>query len=145
VPSASECVGRRRHCRCDRRTHSDTERTCRTGRSGRLNSHRLTRHRQHCLVVSGAQCEFGIMLMAMLIELFEYIVEYSIRSRIIARSPLPTGERNIVLNVPACMSVRKHNSGTTRITTNLCACNRLSWLGPSPAAFRYVLYFWFCG
>ena len=28
VRSASECVGRRRHCRCDRRTHSDTERTC---------------------------------------------------------------------------------------------------------------------
>ena len=26
--SASECVGRRRHCRCDRRTHSDAERTC---------------------------------------------------------------------------------------------------------------------
>jgi len=30
VRSASECVGRRRHCRCDRRTHSDAERTCRT-------------------------------------------------------------------------------------------------------------------
>ena len=29
VRSASECVGRRRHCRCDRRTHSDAERTCR--------------------------------------------------------------------------------------------------------------------
>ena len=27
--SASECVGLLRHCRCDRRTHSDTERTCR--------------------------------------------------------------------------------------------------------------------
>ena len=29
VRSASECVGRRRHCRCNRRTHSDAERTCR--------------------------------------------------------------------------------------------------------------------
>ena len=27
--SVSECVGRHRHCRCDRRTHSDAERTCR--------------------------------------------------------------------------------------------------------------------
>jgi len=27
VCSASECVGRRRHCRCYRRTHSDAERT----------------------------------------------------------------------------------------------------------------------
>ena len=26
--SASECVGRRRHCRCDRWTHSDAECTC---------------------------------------------------------------------------------------------------------------------
>ena len=32
------------------------------GRSGRLNSHRLTRHRQHCLVVSSGRCEFGIIL-----------------------------------------------------------------------------------
>ena len=30
VRAASECVGRRRHCRCDRRTHSDAERTSRT-------------------------------------------------------------------------------------------------------------------
>ena len=30
VRSASECVGRRRHCLCDRRTHSDAERTCQT-------------------------------------------------------------------------------------------------------------------
>ena len=28
--------------------------------SGRLNSHRLTRGRQHCLVVSGGQCELDI-------------------------------------------------------------------------------------
>ena len=28
-------------------------------RSGRLNSHRLTRHRQHCFAVSGGQCELG--------------------------------------------------------------------------------------
>ena len=28
VRSASECVGRRRYCRCDRRTHSEAERTC---------------------------------------------------------------------------------------------------------------------
>ena len=31
------------------------------GRSGRLSSHRLTRHRQHCLVVSGGRCELGIL------------------------------------------------------------------------------------
>ena len=28
--------------------------------SGRLNSHRRTRHRQHCLVMSGGRCELGI-------------------------------------------------------------------------------------
>jgi len=28
-------------------------------RSDRLNSHRLTRHRQHCFAVSGGQCELG--------------------------------------------------------------------------------------
>ena len=56
VRSASECVGRRRHCRCDRRTHSGR----RTHLSGRLNSHRLTRHRQDRLVVSGGRCESGI-------------------------------------------------------------------------------------
>jgi len=60
VRSASECVGRRRHCQCDRWTHSDAERA--VERSGRLNSHRLTRHRQHCLVASGGRCELGLNL-----------------------------------------------------------------------------------
>jgi len=59
VRFVSECVGRRRHCRCDRRTHSDAERTCRAVGPTRY-SHRLTRHRQHCLVVSGGRCELGI-------------------------------------------------------------------------------------
>ena len=32
------------------------------GRAGRLSSHRPTRHRQHCLVVSGRRCELDIIL-----------------------------------------------------------------------------------
>ena len=59
VRFVSECVGRRRHCRCDRRTHSDAERACRAVGPTRY-SHRLTRHKQHCLVVSGGRCELGI-------------------------------------------------------------------------------------
>ena len=58
VCSASECVGRHRYCRCDRRTHSEAKHICRT--SGRLNSHLLIRHRQHCLVVSCGRSELRI-------------------------------------------------------------------------------------
>jgi len=66
VHSASECVWRRRHCRCDRRTHSDANAL--VGRSGRLNSHRLTRHRQDRLVglvVSCGRCELGNSMRAL--------------------------------------------------------------------------------
>jgi len=34
------------------------------GRSGRLNSHRLTRYRQDRLVVSGGRCELGITIVS---------------------------------------------------------------------------------
>ena len=52
VRSASECVGRRRHCRCDRRTHSDAERTCRAVRPTQFTPPDTTR--------TGPSCELGI-------------------------------------------------------------------------------------
>ena len=38
-----------------RLSNSDAERTCPA-----VNSHRLTQHKQHCLVVSGGRCELGV-------------------------------------------------------------------------------------
>ena len=67
--SAAECVGRRMHCWCDRRTHSESPtQNALVGRSSRLNLHRLTRHRQDRLVVSGGRCELGITRIALWVE-----------------------------------------------------------------------------
>ena len=55
--SVSECVGRRSATAGRTPTQNAL-----VGRSGRLNSHRLTRHIQDCLVVSGRRCELGIKI-----------------------------------------------------------------------------------
>ena len=57
VCSASECVGRHRHCRCDRRTHSDAEHICRAVGPTQFTPPDTT---QHCLVVSGGRSELRI-------------------------------------------------------------------------------------
>ena len=54
VRSASECVN------CQATAGRTPTQNALVGRSGRLNLHHLTRHRQHCLVVSGGRCELGI-------------------------------------------------------------------------------------
>ena len=56
--SASECVGRRMHCRCDRRTHSDAERTCRAIRPTQFTPPDTTQTAVSCRVWRG--CELGI-------------------------------------------------------------------------------------
>ena len=44
-----------------------------------------------------------------------------------------------------CLSVRSHNSKTSWITPNFCACCLWPWLDPTLAAFWYVMCFRFCG
>ena len=62
VSSASECVGGGGASTTGATAGRTATQNAPVRRSDRLNSHHLTRHREHCLVVSGGRCELGIKL-----------------------------------------------------------------------------------
>jgi len=66
VRSASGCVGRRRHCRCDRRTHSGAERTCRAVGPTQFAPPDTTQTALFCRVCRG-RCELGITAARLLV------------------------------------------------------------------------------
>ena len=59
----------------------------------------------------------------------------------------PSRERSIAISLSVCLSVHKHISGTAGpiLSRILLADCLWLWLGPHPAALRYVMYFQFYG
>jgi len=68
-------------------------------------------------------------------------------AQVVVITPLPPAEPSIVRSVSVCLSVPSVCSRPYLVRSSpiLFTCYLWAWLGPPPAAMRYVMYFRFYG